>query len=70
MSARVKPARDLEVRVFAPREAHDAILRDVGAPLAFDLRKDRSLEALFFVRYRKPDRHMGLRITGEKGRPV
>jgi thiopeptide-type bacteriocin biosynthesis protein len=50
--------------LHAPREHHEAILRDALAPLAARLRGDPALHSLFFVRANKPDWHLRLAILG------
>ena len=52
----------LEVRIHAPREHHDEVLRDGVGALAQDL---PGLQALFFGRYNKPDWHLKLSLLGE-----
>ena len=55
----------LEVRIHAPREHHDAVLREGVGPLVQEL---PGLQALFFGRYNKPDWHLKLSLLGEIAR--
>ncbi len=50
--------------LHAPREQHDAIVREGIGPLLREVRRIPSLDALFFGRYNKPDWHLRLSVVG------
>lgn len=61
----------LELRVDAPREHHDEILRGGVTSLAQDLAAVPGFDAFFFGRYNKPDWHLKLSVLGEApGEPL
>jgi thiopeptide-type bacteriocin biosynthesis protein len=56
------------VSIFAPRDRHDALLRERVAPLVRELAALPSLDAVYFDRFNKPDWGLRIRVLGESPR--
>ncbi len=56
--------RCLYTLIHAPRESHDALLLELVAPVAREVRGSPELHSLFFVRYREPEWQLRFRILG------
>jgi thiopeptide-type bacteriocin biosynthesis protein len=50
--------------VHAPRESHDRLLRELVAPVVREIRDQKELDSLFFIRYDDPDWQLRFRVLG------
>jgi thiopeptide-type bacteriocin biosynthesis protein len=60
----VKSEACLYVAVHAPRESHDRLLRELVAPIVRQIRGQKDLDSLFFIRYDDPDWQLRFRVLG------
>ena len=60
----IPPERCLYTLIHAPRENHDALLRELVIPIVRELRRSPELDSLFFARYNQPDWQLRFRILG------
>ncbi|HZI92597.1 MAG TPA: thiopeptide-type bacteriocin biosynthesis protein [Patescibacteria group bacterium] len=58
------PQRCLYTLIYAEREHHEEILREVVTPVAGELRDNPELESLFFARYNEPQWQLRFRVLG------
>ncbi|MBZ5639102.1 MAG: thiopeptide-type bacteriocin biosynthesis protein [Acidobacteriia bacterium] len=55
----------LSTLLHAPREEHEALVRDFVTPLALEFASDPRLRALFFGRHNEPDWHLRVSVVGD-----
>jgi class I lanthipeptide synthase len=60
----VKSEACLYAAVHSPRENHDRLLRELVAPIVRQIRDQKDLDSLFFIRYDDPDWQLRFRVLG------
>src|SRR5438093_3462930 len=60
----VKDEACLYTVVHSPKESHERLLRELVAPVVREIRDQKDLDSLFFVRYDDPDWQIRFRVLG------